>query len=102
MNGTNYANMKCTPAIDKAGRVRLPKPARHALHINPGDSLKLESSNDHIVLRPARRKARLYKKQGIWVCGSISGVPLSAETVNRTISRVRAERERRVLGKFKG
>ena len=75
---------------------------RDALQINSGDRLELESSNARIVLRPVRRKGRLYKQQGVWVFDSSSGVPLSAETVNRTIRRVRAERDRHVLGKFKG
>ena len=56
--------MNATLTIDKAGRVVLPKPVRDALQISPGDSLELESSEDHIVLRPARGRARMYKKQG--------------------------------------
>ncbi|MGZ4732979.1 MAG: AbrB/MazE/SpoVT family DNA-binding domain-containing protein [Terriglobales bacterium] len=91
--------MNATLTIDKAGRVVLPKPVRDALQISPGDSLELESSEDHIVLRPAPSKGRMYKKQGVWVFDS--GVPLSAEVVNKTIRRVRAERDRHVLGKFK-
>ncbi len=91
--------MNATLTIDKAGRVVLPKPVRDALQISPGDSLELESSEDHIVLRPAPSKGRMYKKQGVWVFDS--GVPLSAEVINKTIRRVRAERDRHVLGKFK-
>ncbi len=49
--------MNATLTIDKAGRVVLPKPVRDALQISPGDSLELESSEDHIVLRPARGRA---------------------------------------------
>ncbi len=93
--------MNATLTIDKAGRVVLPKPVRDALQISPGDSLELESSEDHIVLRPAPSKGRMYKKQGVWVFDSGSGVPLSVEVVNRTIRRVRAERDRHVLGKYK-
>ena len=91
--------MNATLTIDKAGRVVLPKPVRDALQISPGDSLELESSEDHIILRPATGKGRMYKKQGVWVFDS--GAPLPVETVNRTISRVRAERDRHVLGKYK-
>jgi AbrB family looped-hinge helix DNA binding protein len=93
--------MNATLTIDKAGRVVLPKPRRDALHISPGDSLELESSEDRIILRPATGKGRIYKKQGMWVFGSSAGVPLSAAAVNRTIGRVRAERDRHVLGKYK-
>ena len=92
--------MNATLTIDKAGRVVLPKPVRDALQISPGDSLELESSEDHIVLRPARGRGRMYKKNGMWVFDS--GEPLAADVVNQTIQRVRAERDRRNLGKFKG
>jgi len=92
--------MNATLTIDKAGRVVLPKPVRDALQISPGDSLELESSEDHIVLRPSPSKGRVYKKQGMWVFDSGSDVPLSAEVANQTIRRVRAERHRHVLGKF--
>ena len=93
--------MNATLTIDKAGRVVLPKPVRDAMQISPGDSLELESSEDHIVLRPAPSKGRVYKKQGMWVFDSGSDVPLTVEVVNKTIRGVRAERHRHVLGKFK-
>ena len=88
--------MTTTLTIDKAGRVVLPKPVRDALQISPGDSLELESSEDHIVLRP-RGKARMYKKQGVWVIDT--GKPIPANVVDETIRRVRRERERAILGK---
>ncbi|MGH9550162.1 MAG: AbrB/MazE/SpoVT family DNA-binding domain-containing protein, partial [Terriglobales bacterium] len=49
--------MNTTLTIDKAGRIVLPKPVREALQISPGDSLELESSEDQILLRPARGRA---------------------------------------------
>ena len=91
--------MNTTLTIDKAGRVVLPKPVRDALQISPGDSLELESSEDHIVLRPARSRGRMYKKNGMWVFDS--GEPFAADVVNQTIQRVRAERDRHNLGKLK-
>jgi AbrB family looped-hinge helix DNA binding protein len=91
--------MTTTLTIDKAGRVVLPKPVRDALQISPGDSLELESSDDQIILRPARGTGRVYKKQGMWVFDS--GEPLTADVVNRTLRQVRAERDLRNLGKFK-
>jgi AbrB family looped-hinge helix DNA binding protein len=89
--------MNATISIDKAGRVVLPKAVRDALQIAPGDSLELESSEDHIVLRPARGKVRVYKKQGVWVLHG--DAPLSAGAVEETIRKVRRERERAILGK---
>ena len=91
--------MNTTLTIDKAGRVVLPKPVREALQINPGDSLELESSDDQIVLRPARGRGRVYKKNGAWVFDS--GKPLPADIVNQTIRRLRDERYRHNLGKLK-
>jgi AbrB family looped-hinge helix DNA binding protein len=91
--------MVTTLTVDKAGRVVLPKPVRDELQRAPGDSLELESSEDHIILRPARGNGRMYKKQGVWVFDS--GQPLDNDTVNRTIRRGRAERDRRNLGKFR-
>jgi AbrB family looped-hinge helix DNA binding protein len=91
--------MNTTLTIDKAGRVVLPKPVRDFLQISPGDSLELESSEDQIILRPARGAGRIYKKQGMWVFDS--GQPLAAGVVTQTIRRVRAERDRHNLGKFK-
>jgi len=90
--------MITTLTIDKAGRVVLPKPVRDSLQIRPGDSLELESSEDQIILRPARGQGRIYKKQGMWVFDS--GQPLTADVVAQTIRRVRAERDRHNLGKF--
>lgn len=91
--------MVTTLTLDKAGRVVLPKPVRDELQLGPGDSLELRSSEDEIILRPARGKGRMYKKQGVWVFNS--GEPMAADVVEKTIRRVRDERERRILGKLR-
>jgi AbrB family looped-hinge helix DNA binding protein len=91
--------MVTTITIDKAGRVVLPKPVREELQLSPGDSIELESSEDRIVLRPARGNGRMYKKQGVWVFHG--GAPLSADVVEKTLHQVRREREQRFLGKMK-
>ena len=59
--------------------------------------MELESFEDHIVLRPVRGKALMYKKQGIWVFRG--GAPLKASVVRDTIRRVRKDREEAILGK---
>ena len=82
--------------IDNAGRIVLPKAVRRELRLSPGDSLKLECSEGRVNLRPVRGRGRIYKKQGVWVMNS--GEPLDAGVVNRTLRRIRAERERRNLG----
>ena len=89
--------MNATLTIDKAGRVVLPKPVRDALQIGAGDTLELESSEDLILLRPARGKARIFKKNGMLVLHSDAPVPSNA--VETTMRSVRRERERAILGK---
>jgi AbrB family looped-hinge helix DNA binding protein len=88
--------MVTTLTIDKAGRLVLPKPVREELQVGPGDSLELETQDDQIVLRLARR-GRMRKEHGVWVFDS--GKPLAADVVRKTMRRVRTERENRVLGK---
>jgi len=89
--------MVTTLTLDKAGRVVLPKPVRDELQLGPGDSLELESSEDRIILRPARGHGRMYKKHGVWVFHT--GAPLPPNIVEETIRKVREEREQEILGK---
>jgi len=91
--------MVTTLTIDKAGRIVLPKLVRDELQLSPGDSLEVESSEERVILRPVRGNGRIYKKQGVWVFDS--GEPLDAEVVNKTLRRVREERDRRNLGKLR-
>ncbi|MGC2161721.1 MAG: AbrB/MazE/SpoVT family DNA-binding domain-containing protein [Silvibacterium sp.] len=77
------ANSISTVTIDKAGRLVLPKPMRDALHLKPGDTLRIQKEGDAITLRPPRPAAELVKKNGMWVlkCGeplNISAVDLIA------------------------
>ena len=97
-NGRMDGNMNATITLDRAGRVVLPKAVRDELQLSPGDSLEIEASEDAIVLRPARGKGQMKKEHGVWVFHS--GHPLSAETVNRTVRRVRREREKKILGRY--
>ena len=91
--------MIATTTMDKAGRVVLPKQIRDELQLGPGDSLELETSEDRIILRPARGGGRIYKEHGMWVFDS--GEPLTVETVNKTLRGVREERDRRNLGRLR-
>jgi AbrB family looped-hinge helix DNA binding protein len=83
--------------MDKAGRIVLPKAVREELQLAPGNALDLEVAEDRIVLRPARSKPRMYKKQGIWVLHI--GAPMAADVVENTIKKIRKEREDGFLGK---
>jgi len=92
--------MNTTLKMDRAGRLVLPKPVREQLQLEPGEPLELESFDDHIVLRPVRGNASMYKKQGVWVFRG--GAPLKASVVRETIRRVRKDREQAILLRYVG
>lgn len=92
-----YTIMNAILNVDRAGRLVLPKPIREQLQLEPGEPLELESFDDHIVLRPVRGNASMYKKRGVWVFRG--GAPLKASAVRETIRRVRKDREESILGK---
>jgi AbrB family looped-hinge helix DNA binding protein len=89
--------MNTTISVDRAGRLVLPKQVRQQLQLEPGESLEMESFEDHIVLRPVRGNASMHRKEGVWVFRG--GAPLKASVVRETIRRVRKEREQAVLGR---
>jgi AbrB family looped-hinge helix DNA binding protein len=89
--------MNATLSIDRAGRLVLPKPVREQLQLEPGESLEMESFEDHIVLRPVRGHAAMYRKKGVWVFRSRE--PLKASVVRETIRRVRKQREQAIVGR---
>ena len=77
--------------IDKAGRVVIPKPLREELHLEPGDSLEMESAGEQITLRPVRGTGPLSKEHGVWVFHS--GQPLPASATDGMLEQVRRERD---------
>ena len=83
--------------IDKAGRVVIPKPLREALHLEPGDSLEMESTGEQITLRPVRGTGPLTKERGVWVFHS--GTPLTASDTDELLQQIREERDSVNLGK---
>ena len=78
--------------IDKAGRIIIPKPLRKALHLNPGDSLQLDSLGEEITLRPIHETAPLRKENGFWVYRT--GHPLKDASIIDWIDKDREERIR--------
>ena len=83
--------------IDKAGRVVIPKPLRKELHLEPGDSLDMESAGEQITLRPVRGTGPLTKEHGVWVFHS--GQPLPASSTDEMLQQIRQERDMGNLGK---
>ena len=83
--------------IDKAGRVVIPKPLREELHLEPGDSLEMESAGEQITLRPVRGSGPLTKEHGVWVFHT--GQPLPASATDDMLRQIREERDSANLGK---
>jgi AbrB family looped-hinge helix DNA binding protein len=83
--------------IDKAGRVVIPKPLREELHLEPGDSLEMESVGEQITLRPVRGAGPLTKEHGVWVFHS--GELLPASATNDMLELIREERDLANFGK---
>jgi AbrB family looped-hinge helix DNA binding protein len=59
--------MNATVAVDRAGRVVLPKPFRDELRLEAGDTLQLELEGECLTLRPLRSESPLRKERGVWV-----------------------------------
>jgi AbrB family looped-hinge helix DNA binding protein len=83
--------------IDKAGRVVIPKPLREELHLEPGDSLEMETTGEQITLRPVRGTGPLIKEHGVWVFHA--GQPLPASATDEMLQQIRDERDLLNLGK---
>jgi AbrB family looped-hinge helix DNA binding protein len=83
--------------IDKAGRVVIPKPLRERLHLEPGDSLEMESAGEQITLRPVRGTGPLTKEHGVWVFHS--GQTLRASATDEMLQQIREEGDLANLGK---
>ena len=77
-------------SIDHAGRVVIPKRAREALGIGPGDILEMTFDSDGLTLRPERHAIALQKERGVWVFHS--GVTLSQDEANEALELMRSKR----------
>ena len=81
-------------ALDRAGRVLIPKSLREELRLAVGDALQLQSEGDEITLRPVRPEALLKKEQGVWVYQGES----AHASIPGLIDRERDRRSRELLG----
>ena len=76
-------------SIDHADRVVIPKRAREALGIGPGDTLDMTLHAEALTLRPERHTVALQKERGVWVFRS--GVTLSQDQANEALEGMRAK-----------
>jgi AbrB family looped-hinge helix DNA binding protein len=83
--------------LDKAGRVVIPKPLREELHLEPGDSMEIESAGEQITMRPVRGTGPRTKKHGVWVFQT--GQPLPASATDEMLRKIREDRDITNLGK---
>jgi AbrB family looped-hinge helix DNA binding protein len=89
--------MSTTVALDKAGRIVLPKMLRDELRLEAGDKLELEAEGETVTLRPVRSSTPLRKERGVWVFRR--GVKLPAEVAQKVIWNIREKRARQGLGR---
>ena len=57
-------------ALDKLGRLELPKTIRDALDLRSGDALEIEESAGCIVLRPITERSSIAQKGGVLLVSS--------------------------------
>lgn len=75
-------------AIDRSGRIRIPKTIRTRLGLSPGTRLVIETHDDEeIRLRPVREQPKLVDKGGVLVVQSSA-----VEELDGVEKRVRQER----------
>jgi AbrB family looped-hinge helix DNA binding protein len=88
--------MRGKVALDRAGRIVLPKAVRDQPRLSPGDSFDLSIQGEDVVLRPRRSSTPLHKERGVWVFRM--GDPLTAAETEETLRNIRAHRQRRIAG----
>lgn len=92
--------MRTRLVLDKAGRVVIPKPVREDLRLEPGDTLEMDTTGEHITLRPLRGTGPLAKEHGVWVFRV--GSPIPASVTDDLLQRIREERDEANLGEKDG
>lgn len=75
-------------AIDKFGRVLIPKVIRHHLGIRPGSVLQIEEHEHDILLKLVKSKTFLQRKKGVLI--------FTGEATGDLESAIQDDRERRL------
>lgn len=92
--------MKTTAQIDNAGRVVVPKAFRDALHLRPGDRLRVRTDGEALVLEPELVYAETVEGDDGWPLLKSRGshAPLALNDFHKVLDEVREERHRRIMG----
>jgi AbrB family looped-hinge helix DNA binding protein len=83
--------------LDKFGRVVLPKDIRDNLDLKPGQVLKIEKSDDEVILKPLRKESPLHVKDGVLIfSGTATGDIMEAVRLHREerLKKVALQRKR--------
>jgi AbrB family looped-hinge helix DNA binding protein len=79
-------------AIDKSGRLVLPKRVREDLHLQPGSRLRLEQKGSSLVLTPEAEETALAERHGLLV---VTGELMEGVPDHRAIREARSRRHGR-------
>jgi len=85
-------------AIDKVGRMVLPKEIRDRLQLVAGDFLEAEVRANEILLRPRRASAARISREGARAIWDAPGASATIEEIGVATRRGRAERDGRASG----
>lgn len=90
--------MKTTAQIDRAGRLVVPKAFRDALHLRPGDRLRVRTEGEALVLEPEPVYAKTRIAEDGWPVLENGGKRLPLSVFNEVLEQIREERDRHNLG----
>jgi AbrB family looped-hinge helix DNA binding protein len=92
--------MKTTAQMDRAGRLVVPKAFRDALHLRPGDRLRVRTEGDALVLEPEPVFAETVEAADGWPVLKSRGRhdPLPLSYFDSLIDQAREHRHREITG----
>jgi AbrB family looped-hinge helix DNA binding protein len=92
--------VKTIAQIDRAGRLVVPKAFRDALHLRPGDRLRVRTEGEALVLEPEPVYAKTRIADDGWPVLESRGThtPMTLDDFNKVLDEVREERHRHILG----
>ena len=77
--------------LDKFGRIVIPKEIRDDFNLIPGSQIRIEESNQAIILKPIGGEPNLHWKDGVLV---FSGSPMGA--LDKALEKHREERTKKL------